>query len=487
MGRKRRHRHRRNRIPRLPTEICEEIISYLDGQETLWACALVCRSWLPRSRVQLYRSAKVGRKRIHKFLDMIVMHPHLGVNLEQLCLGDDEDSTDIYRFFSDVIPLLPKITSLRYEWVPIPYLHLPLFSSGLLSLTSLTLWCIEADSFGDFVRFVSFHKHLKELTIWGCSWKRSSVHHYSFGVRWGRDLQNLSLVSCDYQRVFDILHWLGRSNSPCSIQCLEISSLNLPGKIVVPFIADHLAIQWATTMKAIRLDFSSDAKEAVFSSLTAYIRFCPNLHTVKLDIPEDTLWVLRQLPGVLSGLVSLRSIVFRLLMIEAEGILLGDSERAWTALDRDLGDGARFRSLEYVEVSCSRWKEVPSWWENDTGGSEDGESDSGRELNGEEGGIESPRAEKGKQRKGIPWGAELTSRGLASLHRTMNHVADFHRRQKPLTDIFPRLSERDILWCSIDNAFYALHITASNLVGMKSRNWRPCYCECMFHKPLDYS
>ncbi|KAJ3474875.1 hypothetical protein NLI96_g12207 [Meripilus lineatus] len=234
---------------------------------------------------------------------------------------------------------------------------------------------------------------------------------------------------------------------------------------VVPFNADHLAVQWATTMKAIQLDFDNaiaeegDAKEAVISSLTAYIQFCPNLHTVKLFIARGTLWVLRQLPGVLSGLVSLRRIAFWLLTeAEADVILLGDNKMAWTTLDKNLGDSAKFRSLEYVEVLCggSGGEEVPSWWQNDTGSVEDGESDSGRESDGEEGetetreecsslAIESLRVEKGKQRQGLPWGAELTSDRLADLHHTMNEVAYFHRRQKPLTDLFPCLSKRGVL------------------------------------------
>ncbi|KAJ3476354.1 hypothetical protein NLI96_g11211 [Meripilus lineatus] len=412
--------------PQLPTEICEEIISYVDDQEMLRACSLVCRSWVPRSRVQLYRSATVTGERIHKFLDMIVMYPHLGVNVKQLFLRDRRgDSTDIYRFFSDIIPLLPKIISLSYNSLPIPYLHLPLFSSGLLSLTSLTLWRIEANSFGDF--------------------------------------------------------------------CLVIRDPEFYEKPVVPSIADGLAMRWATTMKATYLDFNrgiekaGDAKEAVVSSLTAYIRFCPNLQTVTLDISEDTLWVLRQLPDVLSGLVSLRRIAFQLLTeVEADVILLGDNAKTWTTLDEDLGDRAKFRSLEYVEVLCrtDEKEKAPSWWENDTGSSEDGESDSGREFDGEDGEVEC----REENLRGETCEVEMTY-DLAELRPMMNRVALFHRHKKSLTDLFPRLSKRGVLWCSIGNHNiyrYVLQVTASNLVGMKSHNWRPRYCESLFRKPLEY-
>ncbi|KAJ3480093.1 hypothetical protein NLI96_g8591 [Meripilus lineatus] len=267
-------------------------------------------------------------------------------------------------------------------------------------------------------------------------------------------------------------------------------------------------------MKAIHLHFgkeiekAEDAKEAVVSSLTAYIRFCPNLHTVKLDIPGDTPWVFRQLPGVLSGLVSLCRIAFRFWTREdAEVILVGDNEKPRTTLDEDLGDGAKFRRLEYVEVLCVSGgfgdRVVPHWWENDPRSSEDEESDIGRGSNGEDGeterreechspAIESRRAEEGKQ-QGMPSGVELGSNTGGHLPYdllcTMDLVADFHRRQKPLTDIFPRLSARGVLWCAINHelrAAFPLRITASNLLGMKSRNWRPRYCESLFDQALDY-
>ncbi|KAJ3480961.1 hypothetical protein NLI96_g7989 [Meripilus lineatus] len=434
-----------------------------------------------------------------------MMHPHLGVNVKQLILEDDEDSiVDIYRFFSDIIPLLPKIISLEYNSLPIPYLHLPIFSSDLRSLTSLALWNIKADSFGDFVRFVSFHKQLKELTISECSWERSSVHHYSFGVRWGRDLKKLSFEYCEYRRIFDVLYWLGRRDSPCSIQCLEIKNPQFLEEPVVPFIATHLATQWAPTLEAVFLQLdddiqkAGDSTEAAVSSLTAYIRFCPNLHTIKLKFDKDTLWVVRQLPDVLSGLVSLRRIAFRFLALaEAESILLGDNENKWATVDKDLGDSAKLRSLEYVEVSCSgvEEKDVLYWWENGKGSSEDTESDSGRESNGEDVEVESieerySRAKenligkRGKQQKqGISWGVlELEPWGLG---HTMIGITHFHRRKKALTDIFPHLSARGVLWCGIGRYSYVLHITASNLSGMKSRDWRPRYCASLFDQDVD--
>ena len=68
--------------------------------------------------------------------------------------------------------------------------------------------------------------------------------------------------------------------------------------------------------------------------------------------------------------------MIRYWIMEPAGVsLLGDNKMAWTTLDENLGDSAKFGSLEYVEVlfGGSGENEAPSWWENDTGGSEDGE------------------------------------------------------------------------------------------------------------------
>lgn len=158
-------------------------------------------------------------------------------------------------------------------------------------------------------------------------------------------------------------------------------------------------------------------------------------------------------------------------------------------MDKYLADAAKFRSLEYVEVSCVLGgdKEAPDWWADDTGGR-----------------VVRKRRGKGKQRQqGSPLGVDSTIDGLAAdglpweLRYVMNGVADFHRHKKPynrpppLTKLFPRLSARGILWCGIcANAYqyrYPLHITPSNLSKMKSFNWRPRHCLSLFMQDLDFN
>ncbi|KAJ3484198.1 hypothetical protein NLI96_g5802 [Meripilus lineatus] len=172
------------------------------------------------------------------------------------------------------------------------------------------------------------------------------------------------------------------------------------------------------------------------------------------------------------------------------------------AVDKTLADVAKSRSLEYVELVCRETKEhkVPDWWENDSRRREDGQSGIGRELDCEVRKMGSreecnsearERGEEGKQQQqGIPWGGELSSDGLAGLRDTMNRVAFFHRRKKQLTDIFPLLSARDVLWCGIrylGKSASVLHITPFNLSEMGSPNWCPRYRKSSIYQDLEYN
>lgn len=184
------------------------------------------------------------------------------------------------------------------------------------------------------------------------------------------------------------------------------------------------------------------------ASLTAYIRCCPNLHTVRLEIWEDTLYVLRQLPGFLSNLVFLRRIVFRF-WAEADVALMDENEEIWTAVDTDLAVVSKFGSLEYVEVMCvhERNKGEANWWVNDTGSREDGQMDSGRESDGEGqetgGGKECNsrgtigRWKNGRQQQGVESASNSDNDLPSELRHTMNGVAYFHHHKKALTDSFP--------------------------------------------------
>ncbi|KAJ3475037.1 hypothetical protein NLI96_g12100 [Meripilus lineatus] len=255
-------------------------------------------------------------------------------------------------------------------------------------------------------------------------------------------------------------------------------------------------------MKAIYLEFSdtiekaSDAKGGVVSSLMAYVQFCPNLHTLRLEFWDSTLWVLRQLPDVLSSLVSLRRIALQF-WEKVDVVLLDANEGTWAAVDKDLGDDAKFGSLEYVEVQCTLGEdeEAQDWWENDTGSREDGQRDSGRESDGGGGEterLESLRGEKGKQRQqGIAPEVESGSNGDMDLPRklraTMNGIAYFHCHKKPLTAVFPCLCARGILWCGSSHYDFVLHISTSNLKGMKSPTWRSPYCRSLFQQDIDYN
>ncbi|RPD55712.1 hypothetical protein L227DRAFT_475000, partial [Lentinus tigrinus ALCF2SS1-6] len=63
--------------PYIPPEITDAIISAMDpfyDAHTLAMCALVCRAWLPRSRVKLFEAIRIRDGRTYNLLVERVVH-----------------------------------------------------------------------------------------------------------------------------------------------------------------------------------------------------------------------------------------------------------------------------------------------------------------------------------------------------------------------------------------------------------------------------
>ena len=79
-------------IWRLPLETCEGIIEYVaediaQHTRTLHSCALVCRSWVPRSRFFLFQRVHLDNKtKAARFMSAICACPDLGMLVSKLIL-----------------------------------------------------------------------------------------------------------------------------------------------------------------------------------------------------------------------------------------------------------------------------------------------------------------------------------------------------------------------------------------------------------------
>lgn len=280
--------------PKLPPEVCEVIISFVDkdtnhyshprrleeSTKTLSSCALVCRSWITKARIHLFRSVAVDNTSASKFAAVITTSRTLGSYVQRVVLFCKEPTEElestrstsskhhewIYGFLNEVVPLLPKLTSFEYSGVP--ELH-PRFYIGpprMPSLTSLTLSFVETASIGDIFHLIGSYKSLKELCLIYGEWGQVSNHHYRFGQRWGCNLRVLSVIQDYLCGILYIFQWLSQLGTSCSLEhlFLEIQTSQYDGdeKAILNLLSipEHMAMGWASNLKTLSVTLWPDTR-----------------------------------------------------------------------------------------------------------------------------------------------------------------------------------------------------------------------------------
>ncbi len=127
---------------RLPQELIDSILDFLiDDSQSLKASSLVCRSFLRRTRVHLFRQLHFDNFRhFHKFYNMCMESPHIPPRVETLVLGSGGDIRKI-RGTKHFVAVMSLFTQLRtIELVDIDWLLLP--QDVRVALSSHAFQCI---------------------------------------------------------------------------------------------------------------------------------------------------------------------------------------------------------------------------------------------------------------------------------------------------------------------------------------------------------
>ena len=168
-----------------PTEVFEHIIDIIAEWNhyrrdrarvrNLHACALVARSWVPRSRIHLYRDIKLDSDlRSTRFLDSLNQSPALGEYVRFLMISPNERTASggwIFRAISILPPLLPHLLELSLFNIPdLPPVYIAVLSR-FRTIESLELIYIHRHSFQEFTQLINRFPRLRRLRVWDCRWK----------------------------------------------------------------------------------------------------------------------------------------------------------------------------------------------------------------------------------------------------------------------------------------------------------------------------
>lgn len=230
--------------PIFPTEVCEMIIDKVGDDifepcsqsqwsqpraKALSSCALVAPSWLPRSRVHLFRDVCLSSEwRTERFIEALIHSPSLGKHVYTLRIKPDtvEDSQKwIHRILLYLPRLLPHLYHLQFFNLPVLHRSFVVLASRFTSVESLELSGLQAQSFGEIIQLINRYPHLDRLSIVDCKWRIPS----RYLSRKQHEITKLTLRNDpDYQK--EALNWVLASRSTLTLRVFcSISKLSSHG------------------------------------------------------------------------------------------------------------------------------------------------------------------------------------------------------------------------------------------------------------------
>ncbi|THH30582.1 hypothetical protein EUX98_g3604 [Antrodiella citrinella] len=223
----------------IPIEVCEQIIDYCwgtkpwryDDHATLWACALTCRSWYPRSHTLLYRNIVLtSGESLDRLTLSLFARQENGRLVQQLRIRPKPGSKNMHTWVG-IVPLrlfkmLTNMHTLSLMHVSTYLIRSSEFHLGysqFKTVHTLSLRFVSFTSFADFSRFICNFPALRNLQLTPVPVSRNDPE-IMHDVRRGPRLHSLRLgdlaISSDGRALINYVNWMLLSSSPGSIKSI---------------------------------------------------------------------------------------------------------------------------------------------------------------------------------------------------------------------------------------------------------------------------
>lgn len=157
-------------------ELIDRVIDHLhDDEETLRACSLVARSWLPASRFHLFQALYVFNERAYRALiELLQTNPGLGTHVRELALDllyDSYGNAEPWiRPPIDISPLntlVPSIEALKLsdDWARYGELNQAVILDGFRRVRTLTIMASSFHSVQDLLTLLRSFPILERLNL----------------------------------------------------------------------------------------------------------------------------------------------------------------------------------------------------------------------------------------------------------------------------------------------------------------------------------
>ena len=191
---------------------------------SLYACSLVARSWVPRSRLHLYPFVELSSDRkTRRFLNSLAQSPALGQFVETLQIRPhDEDERTcgwIFKALTTLPPLLPNLRELAFCELPDLRQECIVVLSRFRTVESLVLFNLNKQSLREIVQLISRFPQLRRLYECTCLWELP-------GRYYSRKQHNLTTLHVNSFPQYDasLMEWALASKSTSALTAFRAHS-----------------------------------------------------------------------------------------------------------------------------------------------------------------------------------------------------------------------------------------------------------------------
>ncbi|KAI0672680.1 hypothetical protein C8Q78DRAFT_1152127 [Trametes maxima] len=361
----------------LPPELYDATIDYLeDDVESLRACGLACKTWLPRSRFHLFRSVRLRHADdVVRFRALLASAPgvahyvrklslvadYAGVTADGAALEDDGWVDDA----ADLLPLFTGVTTLalaRVRWHALNDETRAAFDGVFKTVHQLFLFEVSFDASRDVIAFLSGFPVLQELCFEAVSWKKDSPSPFEAQDEFAEaGSMHLSYLFLDPKSSPTLVtEWLLQQPGEQHLRAIQLCWRELEN---TKSVGDLLQASGAS-LESLQVEFPAGlSEEAVLQNnlSLAHNTGLRSLHFGGLNVRASQAflsnglfpWVTAMLSQVRSR--ALKEVSFALEVASVHDLLALD----WARIDRDLSR-AEFHQLEvtfYVSCEHDGWKE----------------------------------------------------------------------------------------------------------------------------------
>ncbi|CCL98591.1 uncharacterized protein FIBRA_00593 [Fibroporia radiculosa] len=205
------------RVPALPTEVWERVIDFIpavdrmggfrDSRQDLFACALTCRAWLPRSRLHLFYRVEIPTSRhLSSFAKQIRLYPFLEEFVREVALWPFEKQSKAVGTFP--LMLARKLKSVRILHINMhttdDYVFPPthdVFHISLCEFTSVTTLELNYVKFSTYTAMGRLLSSLPHLSVLACNALYVSKDIYSKTIELRKPRRSLSCLAMQFMEM----------------------------------------------------------------------------------------------------------------------------------------------------------------------------------------------------------------------------------------------------------------------------------------------